>query len=49
MIQNDKGKEYKPLFQTFVERQIVRHDENWSARIQTTISDVRLETRGVHS
>jgi hypothetical protein len=26
--QNDKGKEYKTLFQTFVGRQIVRYDEN---------------------
>jgi hypothetical protein len=38
--QNDKGKKYKPLFQTFVGRQIVRHDKNSLARILTTIGDV---------
>jgi hypothetical protein len=39
-----KGKEYKTLFQIFVGRQIVRHDENLPARTQTTIVALRLET-----
>jgi hypothetical protein len=42
--QNDKGKEYKSLFQTLVGWQIVRHDESWQTRIQTTGLAVRLET-----
>jgi hypothetical protein len=41
---NDKGKEYKTLFHTFVGRQIVRHDKNWVARIWTVGLAVRLET-----
>jgi hypothetical protein len=36
-IQNDNGKEYKTLFQTFVWRQIIRHDENWSTRIRVKV------------
>jgi hypothetical protein len=40
---NDKGKEYKILFHTFVGRWIVRHDENWLARIRTAGLTVRLE------
>jgi hypothetical protein len=42
--QNEKGKKYKTLFQTFVGRQIVRHDENWPARILTAGLAVRMET-----
>jgi hypothetical protein len=42
--QNDKGKKYKILFQTFVGRWIVRHDKNWPARIRTAGLTVRLET-----
>jgi hypothetical protein len=38
------AKKYKPLFQTFVGWQIIRHDENWPTRIQTTIGAVRLQT-----
>jgi hypothetical protein len=41
---NDKGKEYKTLFQAFVGRQIIRHDENRLTRIWTTNSAVRMET-----
>jgi hypothetical protein len=43
-IRNDKGKEYKILFQTFIGRQIIRHDKNWPTRIQTTGLAVMLET-----
>jgi hypothetical protein len=41
---NDKGKKYKILFQTFVGRQIVRHDKNWPTRIHTACLIMRLET-----
>jgi hypothetical protein len=41
---NDKGKEYKILFQIFVGQQIVRHDKNWPAKIWTAGLTVRLET-----
>jgi hypothetical protein len=41
---NDKGKEYKTLFRTFVGWRIVRHDENWPAKIRTVGLTVRLET-----
>jgi hypothetical protein len=40
---NDKGKEYKTLFQIFVGRQIVRYNKNWPARICTDGLDVTLE------
>jgi hypothetical protein len=42
--QNDKGKEYKTLFQIFVRQQIVKHDKNCPARIQIVGLAVRLET-----
>jgi hypothetical protein len=41
---NDKGKEYKTLFQTFVGWQIIRYDENWPVKIQSVGLAVRLET-----
>jgi hypothetical protein len=41
---NDKGKEYKPFFETFLRRKIVGYHENWSTRVRMTISAVRLET-----
>jgi hypothetical protein len=41
---NDKGKKYKPLFQTFVRREIVGHDEYWPTRVGATIGVMRLET-----
>jgi hypothetical protein len=41
---NDKGKKYKPLFQTFVEREIIGHDEYWPTRVGATIGAVKLET-----
>jgi hypothetical protein len=41
---NDKGMEYKTLFQIFVGRQIVSHDENWLAKKRTAGLTVRLET-----
>jgi hypothetical protein len=44
MTRNDKDKEYKPFFETFVRRKIVGHYEDWPARVRMTISAVRLET-----
>jgi hypothetical protein len=44
LLQNDMGKEYKTLFQTFFGQQIVRHDENWPTRIRIAGLVVRLET-----
>jgi hypothetical protein len=41
---NDNKKKYKPLFQIFVGREIVGHDENWPTRGGATIGVVSLET-----
>jgi hypothetical protein len=43
-IRNDKDKEYKPFFQIFVRREILGHDDNWSARVRATIGTVHFET-----
>jgi hypothetical protein len=42
--QNNKGKEYKPFFETFVRRKIVGHHDNWPTGVWMTIVAVRLET-----
>jgi hypothetical protein len=35
---------YKPLFQTFIGREIVGHDKNWPTKVGATIGAVRMET-----